>query len=319
MGSTMSRRRGARMRVGAVIAATAAVALGGLLVGCSSSSRSSTSASKADSAPAEASSGASSGAQASPTTVPSGAAGGSSALDAAPAETGRKVVSTATLKVGTDDVADAKARAAGVVKDAGGFVYAEQSQYDSTAQVTVTYKVPPDRFDGVLAALASIGTLQSQDIATDDVTAKVVDLDARIQAAEASTARLRGLYDKAGSVTELTSLEREVATREGELESLRGQARTLDKQVELATVKLTLTARVATPGAQRQADTSPPGFASGLAAGWAAFVGVVGWAATIAGATAPFLVAAAVVVLPLTWLLARRRRRAATTSAGPAT
>ncbi len=85
-------------------------------------------------------------------------------------------------------------------------------------------------------------------------------------------------------------------------------------------MKLTLTARVATPGAQRQADTSPPGFASGLAAGWAAFVGVIGWAATIAGALAPFILAAALVVLPLTWLLARRRRRtaaAAASAAGP--
>lgn len=313
MGSSGSRRRGAPVRIGWAGLGVAAVAAIGLLAGCSSSDRASTASAPAAARPDAAA----------PTTVAAGgaAAGGSgSALDVGPAETGRKVVSTATLKVGTEDVATAKGRAATVVKDAGGLVYAEQSQYDSTAQVTVTYKVPPDRFDEVLAALAGIGTLQSQDITTDDVTAKVVDLDARIQAAEASTARLRGLYDKAGSVTELTALEREVATREGELESLRGQARTLDKQVELATVKLTLTARVATPGAQRQADTSPPGFASGLAAGWAAFVGVIGWAATIAGALAPFILAAALVVLPLTWLLARRRRRtaaAAASAAGP--
>lgn len=310
MGSSTSGRRGVPVRVAAVVVAAGAVVVGGLLAGCSSSDRASTASAPAAAARPDA---------APPTTVASGGAtAAGSALDAGPAETGRKVVSTATLKVGTEDVAAAKGRAAAVVDDAGGFVYAEQSQYDSTAQVTVTYKVPPDRFDEVLAALAGIGTLQSQDITTDDVTAKVVDLDARIQAAEASMARLGGLYDKAGSVAELTALEREIATREGELESLRGQARTLDKQVELATVKLTLTARVATPGAQRQADTSPPGFASGLAAGWAAFVGVVGWTATIAGALAPFIVAAAVVVLPLTWVAARRRRRT-TAGAGPLT
>lgn len=311
MGNETSGHRGVPARMAAVVAVAVVVAVGSLLAGCSKSDQASTASAPAGAARPEASPS---------TTVPSGGAGagGSSALDAPPAETGRKVVSSATLKVGTDDVTDAKARAAGVVKDAGGFVYAEQSQYDRTAQVTVTYKVPPDRFDEVLGSLAAIGTLQSQDITTDDVTAKVVDLDARIQAAEASMARLGGLYDKAGSVAELTALEREIATREGELESLRGQARTLDKQVELATVKLTLTARVATPGAQRQADTSPPGFASGLAAGWAAFVGVVGWTATIAGALAPFIVAAAVVVLPLTWVAARRRRRT-TAGAGPLT
>ncbi len=231
------------------------------------------------------------------------------ALDGSPAEVGRKVVSTATLKVSTDDLAAGKGRAAEAVRELGGFVYGEQSELSGTARVTVTYKVPPEHFDEALTRLAGLGTLQSQEIKTDDVTTKVVDLDARIAAAEASLDRLRGLYAKAGTVTELAALENEVARREADLESLRGQARTLDRQVELATVQLTLTSAVATAGAQQARDLSAPGFVEGLRRGWDAYVGAVGWTATVVGALLPFVVAVAVVVLPATWLLGRRHRR----------
>jgi hypothetical protein len=295
---------------------TAAVVVALLVFGACSKSSEKFSASGAavDSATpstARASGGASSGGGSSTAAdVDSGApASATQALDAPPAETGRKVISTATLRVSTDDVATTKARAVSAVDGVGGFVYGEQADFSSSAKVTLTFKVPPDRFDETLTALAALGTLQSQEIKTDDVTQKVVDLDARIAAAEASTARLRGLLDKAGTVVEVAAVEGELAKREAELESLRGQARTLARQTDLATVNLTVSAAVATAGVQEAKD--PPGFADGLRGGWAAFVDTARWGSAVIGALLPFLVVVALIGLALRALIGRRRRRRA--------
>ena len=96
MGNETSGHRGVPARMAAVVAVAVVVAVGSLLAGCSKSDQASTASAPAGAARPEASPS---------TTVPSGGAGagGSSALDAPPAETGRKVVSSATLKVGTDE------------------------------------------------------------------------------------------------------------------------------------------------------------------------------------------------------------------------
>lgn len=240
---------------------------------------------------------------------PSSGEGTSFAVDVAGApagEVGRSVVSTATVTLRADDIAATKARATAVVAGAGGYVYAEQGQYGDRPSVTVTLKVPPDRFQAVLSQLADLGSVESQQIATDDVTDQVIDLDSRIATSQASVDRVRGFLDRATTVTEIAGFENELLRRETDLEKLRGQKRALDARVDLATVVLTVQPPALAP-VEPPADHA--GFVDGLAAGWHAFTGAVTVVLVLSGAVLPFVpLVVAGTAIALWWR--RRTRRA---------
>lgn len=218
-------------------------------------------------------------------------------------EVTRQVISTATLRIELRDVGGATARAAQLAVESGGFVAESQesgSPDDRRAQLTL--KVPGDRFDGLVTAIAALGAVRSKQVSTDDVTEQVVDLDARLGAARAGADRLQQLIAKAATVTEVVGVEAELVKRTAEIESLEGRLRVLRDKVDLATVSVTLSPP------QPAADDELPGFLSGLRGGWRALraTGIVGSA--FLGALLPWLVPLALLVLAvrLGW---RRWRR----------
>ncbi len=259
--------------------------------------------------------------QASSSASPAGAAPASSAsaapssagvkvLDAPASETGRKVVSTGSLTVRTDDVVSAKSKADEVAVNLGGLVFGEQTTVSSTSKSQVTLKVPPEAFEQALRELAGLGRLVSEEVKTDDVTQQVVDLDARIHSAEASLARVRDLVGRTNNLTELASLENEVQRRQADLESLQGQKRTLEGRTDQATIVLTLETAAVPPGS-REASAAPPepshlpGFADGINVGWNALVSTGTVVGAALGLVLPFVWLAAPIAA--VWMLGRRR------------
>jgi hypothetical protein len=154
---------------------------------------------------------------------------------------GRDVVYTASVAVQVDDVAGASRQALQAVAGVGGFLFGQRSVTDPEPRTELTFKVPPASFQQALDALAGLGRLLDQTVGADDVTDRIVDLEGRIRTAEVSVDRLRGLLDQANDVPSITGLEDELNRRETELETMRGQLRTVQGQVALATITLTLT------------------------------------------------------------------------------
>lgn len=255
------------------------------------------------------------------------------AVAPASAAAGHAFVSTATMTVRVGDkepdetkkqtlVADAKEQAILLVEAAGGGLFGEQSTFDGQARATVTLKVPPASFRSMLSGLGKLGFVQANEVKTDDITDQVIDLAARIAAAQHGLDRTRGLLDKAANLTEVNSLENEVSRRETEVETLLGQQKTLSQRVDLATIIFTVVgapAPVVVVTAPTTAVPAPieakplPGFNDGLQGGWKVFtvVGTVLLAAL--GAALPFL--PFLVVAAVAWRVHRRRVGAATRAA----
>jgi hypothetical protein len=230
------------------------------------------------------------------------------AAEPLPAAT-REIVYTANLDVEAVDVEDAADQASRSVERAGGFVFDQVAELEKDREITVTFKVPPAEFDEVVGELSGLGELQTRNVAADDVTGEVVDLEARLATAEASADRLRGLLAGAGSVGELVSVEQALAQREAEVEAISARLRTLDAQVDLATVTLRLTEQPP-EDEKKNGGGGIPGFVDGLDTGVGAFVNGARVVATVVGFLLPF-VAAAAVVSGLVLLGVRRRRRTA--------
>ncbi|HWU06087.1 MAG TPA: DUF4349 domain-containing protein [Streptomyces sp.] len=214
------------------------------------------------------------------------------------------VIRTATLSLEVRSVPEAVAAARSAAEDAGGLVAEETTErVDGTRDMSrLVLRVPQSRYDEVLRGLAGSGKLLSRTSNAEDVTGQVVDVESRIATHRASVARVRELMDKAEKLTDVVSLEGELSSRQADLESLLAQQASLKDRTSLATVTLELGEPYEDGKDPGEEDT---GFLDALAGGWDAFVTMLRWIAVAIGATAPFLAAAAVLVL--LWRLLRGR------------
>jgi len=222
----------------------------------------------------------------------------------------RQVISTAQLDLQVHNLDDTINRATTLVVDAGGYVFSESASLTSAQHAHVVFKVPPERFAGVIARIGRLGTLVHRAIGTQDVTGRVVDLDARLQAAQTSADRLRELLANSGGVGDLLNVESQLTAREGQVDTIAGELAALRAQVDMATVTLDLS-----PVAKHAAaaPSKPrPGFARGLDAGSHAFAETARVTEATVGLLLPFL-PIALLVLGGWWLV--RRRGAANVSA----
>ncbi|MER6115247.1 DUF4349 domain-containing protein [Streptomyces sp. NPDC001743] len=222
------------------------------------------------------------------------------------AVTAPHVIRNASLSVEVRSASKGAATARTVAQNAGGLVADETTeQVDDTHDSShLVLRVPQEKYDDVLRELAGAGKLLSRTSTAKDVTDQVVDVESRIATQRASVARVRKLMERADRLADVVTLEGELSSRQASLESLLAQQASLKDRTALATITLDLTEPEAAPE-----EDGDPGFLDALSGGWHAFLTMLRWLAMAVGATAPFLAAAA--VLLVLWRVLRRRGRAA--------
>jgi hypothetical protein len=244
------------------------------------------------------------------------------ALGQTPAPQVGSFISTASLTVKVKSVADAKPKVAEVTQSLGGGLFGEQTTFGEQSKSVLTLKIAPEKFNELITELAKLGSLASEEVKTDDVTQQVIDLDARIKAAESSLERTRALLDRAQSLVEISQLEGEVSRRQADLESLRGQKVSLDTKINLSTIVVTLVGEgevapaVAEKKEEAQKPSELPGFADGLSGGLKVGKNVGTVLLAGLGALLPF--SPILVLAVVAWRLARRNQRKRLTPTGAA-
>lgn len=244
-------------------------------------------------------------------------AGGSDAADAAAAIDEGSVsadgeaplmVHRVELDVLVEDVPAAVTRARAVATGAGGYLSSEDVRPGTPEQAgngSLVIRVPAAELDPVMTSLGELGQVQGSRSSADDVTTEYRDVEARIATLEAGADRLRDLIEEAPDVASIASLERELSTRESELDALKARMQVLSDDVARSTITLHLAEE-----SDALADTGPQtGFVAGLQQGWDAFTSSVKVVLTLAGALLPFLLLAAALAVPALWWARRRRRR----------
>lgn len=187
---------------------------------------------------------------------------------------GRDIIFVADLVIAVNDVGVAGDAASREIAALGGFLFGQVTSGAPNPTTVLTFKVFPEDFQEGLRRLGDLGQLRSQNITADDVTERIVDIESRINTAEASVERLRSLLEGAGDINTIAQLENQLLERETQLETMRGQLRTLEDQVSLATIVVTLTEALSHPavelevsayGGEGDAGQSCPGDRNGLA------------------------------------------------------
>ena len=151
-----------------------------------------------------------------------------------PAAAPRKVIYTGRFNVVVADV-DASVQAAKSLSERlGGYTL-------RMGLGAIVLRVPADKFDAAVAELARLGSVSEREIAAQDVTDRVLDLQLRLRNAKATREKLLALLDKAQAVKDALEIERELQRLTTEVEQLEGQISKLSHQVAYATLTIAFT------------------------------------------------------------------------------
>ncbi|UGT53588.1 DUF4349 domain-containing protein [Nocardia asteroides] len=232
----------------------------------------------------------------------------------------RKEVITGSVDITADDPIGAAATVAEQVRALDGRIDSRTEQPGTdkrTPRAVLSVRVPADKTDAFITGLGGVGSVTKVSTNRDDVTMQWEDLDARIRALQASVDRLRALMANAANTADLIDAEEALSSRQGELDSLTAQKRSLDDQVALSTLTITLTAD------DKNAPGDPDNFWDGIVAGWNSLVDWLQDAIVFVGKAIPWLaflaVLGGVIWLVLRAVLRRRRPVAAPTTSTTST
>lgn len=153
----------------------------------------------------------------------------------------RMLIWRAQLSVEVGDINEAARQAGDMARASGGLVEREWNDGETTRSLTL--RVPMAAFSNTVSSLEQMGTVQSRNVSSDDVTEEYVDTDARLKNMIALRDRLRELLLKATEVKDLLAIETELGRIQGDIESMEARLRSLKGQVDLSEINITFTRR----------------------------------------------------------------------------
>jgi hypothetical protein len=165
----------------------------------------------------------------------------------APGATARRIVKKASLELAVDELGTAQAAATRIAEREGGFV--ASTARDAVAEdagrtsgsVTLTLRVPAERFTAALDALRRLGRgAGSEHVGTEDVSEEFIDLDARIHNQRELEAQFLEILKRATKVEDALNVQRELANVRTDIERMQGRRRFLEHETALSTLTLVL-------------------------------------------------------------------------------
>ncbi len=174
---------------------------------------------------------------------PGGKADGKPAADGAKEEAiTRKIIYNAVVEVVAKDVEQTRAEVVRIVDEVKGYI----AKSDITGQVgtkrtaTWTLKVPVDKFQQVVTALAALGQVTKNSSDSQDVTEEYVDLQARIKNMKVEEETLnKFLKDFANNVDSFLKTREQIAKVRGEIERAEGRLKFLTTMSAMSAITFT--------------------------------------------------------------------------------
>ena len=165
-----------------------------------------------------------------------GAAGGT-----LPDVGGPLIVRTGQLDLRVADLDAAISAAERAVAAVGGYVAGSQRSGDGDqATASVIFRVPAARWTDALIALRAIGTkVLGEQTSSQEVTAQVVDLGARLANLRVTETALQGIMDRATKIPDVLAVQAQLTDVRGQIEELTAEQQTLQNQAALATLTVT--------------------------------------------------------------------------------
>jgi hypothetical protein len=159
-----------------------------------------------------------------------------------PADTARLLIRTGSIGIEVDSLESAVEQVRRVAAAVGGYVAnasARTTEFDRSASLEL--KVPAARFEATVERLRAIGRVEAVNVSVEDVGEEYVDAAARMANAQRLEARLLELLTgRAGRLTDVLEVERELARVREQVERYAGRLQLLRQRAALSTLTVQL-------------------------------------------------------------------------------
>lgn len=148
-----------------------------------------------------------------------------------------KIIRTGNLSLETEDFDGADALIRQTVAKYGG-ILAESSISGVVGERWANYtaRVPSESFDDFFYAVSGSCTVINQSITAEDVTERYTDLSTQLETNKKKYARLLELMESAKTLTDLYSIQSEIADVEYEIDSITGMLNGMDSRISYSTI-----------------------------------------------------------------------------------
>lgn len=156
----------------------------------------------------------------------------------------RKLIRTISIDAETDELETLLAAVDEKIGQLEGYVEKREVYNGSTysnrryRNANLTVRIPAENADDFIAHVSGVSNVVSTNESIEDVTLTYVDTETRLKALETEQARLLELMEQAETLTDLLEIESRLTDVNYELESVASRLKTLDNQVDYATVHL---------------------------------------------------------------------------------
>lgn len=158
-----------------------------------------------------------------------------------------KIIKTGRLSFTVKELQEAKKEIVQVLPEFKAYTLNEEEGKDiDNFHVSMTIKVPAERFDELVKKVTSLGfILENKSVQLSDVTEQYIDLEARLNNKKKLIEKYNSLLAQSQKVADTIEIHRQLESAGSELESLTGQMKYLNNQIDLSTLDLYLMQRLA--------------------------------------------------------------------------
>lgn len=224
----------------------------------------------------------------------------------------KHIIKTANLTVRVDNVVDAADRAKAIAKNMEGFtanttILADQQTRPSA---NLVLRVPAHLFDAAVAELLGLGETVRNTQTSEDVSADVADLDARLRVMRAEEESLITILRQATKIGDVLAVKERLSQVRQDIEGTEARVKSLRRQAAMSTIYVDFvqTPAVGVPGVTQ--DWAGKAWANSVNA-------LTGFGVTLGQIAIMLFVFSPVWVLPLLLLVIWSRRAAKKRSVPP--
>lgn len=157
----------------------------------------------------------------------------------------RKVTKNGELKLLVKDAEETAEKINQTTMTLGGFIQNQNIRElkEGTKSGNITVKVPADKFDEAINNFKNLGIkVENITINAKDVTDQYIDLEAQLKNLKAEEERYLEVLNRAYSVEDILKVSQYLSRVRGQIERLQGQLIYLDRQIDMSTITVFLTA-----------------------------------------------------------------------------
>lgn len=154
---------------------------------------------------------------------------------------GQKLVRTSSMDLVVSNPSEVSEQIRQLAERMGGFLASAEMNGGSSAQGTLTVRVPAARFEEAREAIRKLGLrVESDRISAQDVTRQYVDDDASLRNLRAEESQYLSILKQARSVKDTLAVSEKLGDVRGQIEQQQAEFNALSKQVETAAITVSV-------------------------------------------------------------------------------